>query len=68
MWNIFILNRINLHVKVWIQRFDLAFLKGFAVNILQTEGSGAKKVFSQPPIMQVVPPERMRVACTFHHR
>ncbi len=27
-----------------------------------------KKVFSQPPIVQVLPLKKMREACTFHHR
>ncbi len=27
-----------------------------------------KKVFSQPPIVQVLPLKRMREACNFHHR
>ncbi len=30
--------------------------------------SGAKKVFSQPPIVQVLPLKKMREACNFHHR
>ena len=30
--------------------------------------SGAKKVFSQPPIVQVLPLKKMTEACTFHHR
>ncbi len=27
-----------------------------------------KKVFSQPPIVQVLPLKKMRKACNFHHR
>ncbi len=27
-----------------------------------------KKVFSQPPILQVLPLKKMREACNFHHR
>ncbi len=27
-----------------------------------------KKVFSQPPIVQVLPFKKMREACNFHHR
>ncbi len=27
-----------------------------------------KKVFSQPPIVQVIPLKKMREACNFHHR
>ncbi len=30
--------------------------------------SGAKKVFSQPPTVQVLPLKKMREACNFHHR
>ena len=30
--------------------------------------SGAKKKFSQPSIVQVVPLEKIREACNFHHR
>ena len=30
--------------------------------------SGAKKVFSQLPIVQVLPLKKMREACNFHHR
>ena len=30
--------------------------------------SGAKKVFSQPPIVQVLPLKKMREACNFHYR
>ena len=33
-----------------------------------TSYSGAKKVFSQPPIVQVLPLKNMREACNFHHR
>ena len=29
---------------------------------------GQKKVFSQPPIVQVLPLKKMREACNFHHR
>ena len=28
----------------------------------------SKKVFSQPPIVQVLPLKKMREACNFHHR
>ena len=30
--------------------------------------NGAKKVFSQPPIVQVLPLKKMREACNCHHR
>ncbi len=29
---------------------------------------GQKKVFSQPPIVQVLPLKKKREACNFHHR
>ncbi len=29
---------------------------------------GGKKVFSQPPIVQVLPLKKMRETCNFHHR
>ena len=34
------------------------------VSVLQW----GKKVFSQPPIVQVLPLKKMREACNFHHR
>ena len=33
-----------------------------------TEIQWGKKVFSQPPIVQVLPLKKMREACNFHHR
>ena len=40
-----------------------------AINMyLYTLYSGAKKVFSQPPIVQILPLKTMREACNFHHR
>ncbi len=32
---------------------------------VQCEASTAEKVFSQPPIVQVLPLKKMREACTF---
>ncbi len=43
--------------------FRLFFLK-----ILNYEIQWGKKVFSQPPIVQVLPLKKMREACNFHHR
>ncbi len=37
-----------------------------ALNILYIQWG--KKVFSQPPIVQVLPLKKMREACNFHHR
>ncbi len=39
-----------------------------ALARINTTYSGAKKVFSQPPIVQVIPLKKMREACNFHHR
>ncbi len=33
----------------------------------QTNIQWSKKVFSQPPIVQVLPLKKMREACNFHH-
>ncbi len=43
------------------------------INVAWMDGyvgrySGAKKVFSQPPIVQVLPLKKMREACNLHHR
>ena len=35
---------------------------------LQQKIQWGKKVFSQPPIVQVLPLKKMREACNFHHR
>ncbi len=34
----------------------------------ETHLQWGKKVFSQPPIVQVLPLKKMREACNFHHR
>ena len=36
-------------------------------SVLERIYSVAKKVFSQPPIVQVLPRKMMREACNFHH-
>ncbi len=41
----------------------LVSLKHYEPNI-----QWGKKVFSQPPIVQVLPLKKMREACNFHHR
>ncbi len=38
------------------------------VYFLCSEIQWGKKVFSQPPIVQVLPLKKMREACNFHHR
>ncbi len=43
--------------------------KSFAVKrSLKDHIQWGKKVFSQPPIVQVLPLKKMREACNFHHR
>ncbi len=39
-------------------------IKGMIMGQIQW----GKKVFSQPPIVQVLPLKKMREACNFHHR
>ncbi len=36
--------------------------------VLQGHIQWGKKVFSQPPIVRVLPLKKMREACNFHHR
>ncbi len=38
-----------------------------ATNYSSLHVQWGKKVFSQPPIVQVLPLEKMREACNFHH-
>ncbi len=47
------------YIYTGIQRFKLN--KSYSIQ-------WGKKVFSQPPIVQVLPLKKMREACTFHHR
>ncbi len=50
---------------------DNRWLDEIAVNQDVLEGwqiQWGKKVFSQPPIVQVLPLKKMREACNFHHR
>ncbi len=37
-------------------------------NVYEPYIQWGKKVFSQPPIVQVLPLKKMREACNFHHR
>ncbi len=37
------------------------------IFVLMTQIQWGKKVFSQPPIVQVLPLKTMREACNFHH-
>ncbi len=49
-------------VKIWGGGW---MLKQLRLKLLIQWG---KKVFSQPPIVQVLPLKKMREACNFHHR
>ncbi len=40
----------------------------FTVSLISFCIQWGKKVFSQPPIVQVLPLKKMREACNFHHR
>ncbi len=40
----------------------------FLSGLLREHLQWGKKVFSQPPIVQVLPLKKMREACNFHHR
>ncbi len=40
----------------------------FLWQIINLHIQWGKKVFSQPPIVQVLPLKKMREACNFHHR
>jgi hypothetical protein len=40
---------------------------GWPIQLLRVYIQWGKKVFSQPPIVQVLPLEKIREACNFHH-
>ena len=44
------------------------FLGSLKQIYFETNVQWGKKVFSQPPIVQVLPLKKMREACNFHHR
>ncbi len=44
------------------------FLDNNNKNVIELYLQWGKKVFSQPPIVQVLPLKKMREACNFHHR
>ncbi len=49
----------------WVKCREQNFTAGYTLyNYVQW----GKKVFSQPPIVQVLPLKKMREACNFHHR
>ncbi len=56
-------------IKLWVSKV----IKQVLNKLLQFIYHGiyiqwGKKVFSQPPIVQVLPLKKMREACNFHHR
>ncbi len=53
-----------IYVAYTIKIFYIVILKFFQIWHIQW----GKKVFSQPPIVQVLPLKKMREACNFHHR
>ena len=55
--------------NLWISHDGIQIcICGSQLRIIKNIYSGAKKVFSQPPIVQVLPLKKMREACNFHHR
>ncbi len=61
--NVFALQDVKLFYMLPLQRHRL--LSSVHIYIYIQWG---KKVFSQPPIVQVLPLKKMREACNFHHR
>ncbi len=49
-------------------QMDNRFYTFIALFMELGEVQWGKKVFSQPPIVQVLPLKKMREACNFHHR
>ncbi len=47
---------------------QLASATAIFLTVFTDEIQWGKKVFSQPPIVQVLPLKKMREACNFHHR
>ncbi len=58
---------------VYMSLGDNSFCILFTLDFIKPNGNimnlqWGKKVFSQPPIVQVLPLKKMREACNFHHR
>ena len=55
---------------MWTPMFPTVVSRGAygGGNAVNSRYSGAKKVFSQPQIVQVLPLKKMGEACNFHHR
>ncbi len=56
--------KLQFHVALIDTSFDNLYKKKHKKKTIQW----GKKVFSQPPIVQVLPLKKMREACNFHHR
>ncbi len=55
--------------KPWEKPGSVGVQAQFSIsNDLNRHIQWGKKVFSQPPIVQVLPLKKMREACNFHHR
>ena len=57
------IGQIQYCMPKWVLKFKMIH----SMTILKQLQWG-KKVFSQPPIVQVLPLKKMREACNFHHR
>ena len=57
-------------MRTWLIYFDFPMMSSKETLSLKVvlEIQWGKKVFSQPPIVQVLPLKKMREACNFHHR
>ena len=57
------------HTKVQTHAYAYIVILLLVLNILYCRYvQWGKKVFSQPPIVQVLPLKKMREACNYHHR
>ncbi len=54
--------------KASYQTVQNEYVYGYTPIYTYTYIQWGKKVFSQPPIVQVLPLKKMREACHFHHR
>ncbi len=58
---------VNLHIFVLIKKKKKKKKTNHCITDM-TNIQWDKKVFSQPPIVQVLPLKKMREACNFHHK
>ena len=54
--------------KLYIQTFIIYMYSKYIHYIYIYTHTVGQKVFSQPPIVQVLPLKKMRESCNFHHR